>query len=37
MVFFVPSLAGLNPVYAQAVDVDTCRASEVIESILTTQ
>lgn len=37
MVFFVPSLAGVNPVYAQAVDIDTCRASEVVESILTTQ
>lgn len=37
MVFFVPSLAGVNPVYAQAVDIDTCRASDVIESILTNQ
>lgn len=35
MVFFVPSLAGVNPVYAQALDVDTCRVCEVVESILT--
>lgn len=35
MVFFVPSLAGVNPVYAQAIDVPTCRVSDVIDSILT--
>ncbi|MGB2692022.1 MAG: hypothetical protein WBC96_05975, partial [Thermodesulfobacteriota bacterium] len=34
MVFFVPSLAGVNPVYSQAIDLPTCRASEVVESIL---
>lgn len=36
-VFFVPTLSGINPVYAQAIDIDTCRASEVVESILTNQ
>lgn len=32
--FFIPSLGGVNLVYTQAVDIDTCNVSEVVENIL---
>lgn len=32
--FYIPSLGGINVAYTQAVDIDTCNVSDVIENIL---